>query len=51
MKQQEGLERSKQTSTGVGLWTIIGGAALIVVAAALVVALPDIRRYIKISTM
>ena len=51
MKQQESLEKRKQTSTGCGLWKIIGGAALVVVTAALIVALPDIKRYIKISTM
>ncbi|MDT5122183.1 MAG: hypothetical protein QOC96_1665 [Acidobacteriota bacterium] len=33
------------------LWSIIGGAALVLVAAAVIVSLPDIKRYIKISTM
>lgn len=33
------------------VWSIIGGAALVVAAAAVIVTLPDIKRYIKISTM
>lgn len=33
------------------LWSIIGGAAILVAAAVVIVSLPDIKRYIKISTM
>ncbi|HKP86070.1 MAG TPA: hypothetical protein VJZ26_08240 [Blastocatellia bacterium] len=33
------------------VWKLLGGAALAVVATGLVVSLPDIKRYIKISTM
>lgn len=33
------------------LWSIIGGAAILVAAAAVIVSIPDIKRYIKISTM
>ncbi len=33
------------------IWSIIGGAALIAAAAAVIVSIPDIKRYIKISTM
>ena len=34
-----------------GFWTIVGGTALVLVVAGLLVNLPDIKRYIKISTM
>jgi hypothetical protein len=33
------------------IWSIFGGAALLLAAAAVVVSLPDIKRYIKISKM
>ena len=33
------------------VWKLIGGAALAAVATGLVMSLPDIKRYIKISTM
>jgi hypothetical protein len=33
------------------VWSILGGAALALAAAAVVVSLPDIKRYIKISRM
>jgi hypothetical protein len=33
------------------IWSIVGGVALVAVAAAVIVSLPDIKRYIKISTM
>ncbi len=32
-------------------WKIVGGTALALAVVTLVVALPDIKRYIKISTM
>ncbi|HWP44013.1 MAG TPA: hypothetical protein VNO14_12295 [Blastocatellia bacterium] len=32
-------------------WKVIGGTALALVAAGLIVNLPDIKKYIKISTM
>jgi hypothetical protein len=52
MKRNEYLQRSvKRPSSGVGLWSIIGGAALVAAAAAVIVSIPDIKRYIKISTM
>jgi hypothetical protein len=35
----------------VNVWTIVGGLALVAAAAAVIVSLPDIKRYIKISTM
>jgi hypothetical protein len=51
MKQNESLERRERSSAGMTIWTIVGGAALVVMAAAVIVSLPDIKRYIKISTM
>lgn len=51
MKQQESLERRERRSSGIGLMSIIGGVALVALAAAVIVNLPDIKRYIKISTM
>lgn len=51
-KRNRALEKRKKGSTGVpGIFSIIGGAALVLVAAAVIVSLPDIKRYIRISTM
>jgi len=49
--KRESLERENKKSSGMNIWTIVGGAALVVMAAAVLVNLPDIKRYIKISTM
>lgn len=35
----------------IGACSIIGGVALVAVAAAVIASLPDIKRYIKISMM
>ena len=60
MEQKEYLERrDKRTaprrredrSPGIGAMGILGGLALVGVAALVIVSLPDIKRYIKISTM
>ncbi len=62
MEQREKLERrerreisrprAEETSFGGGsLLLLVGGAALAVVAVGLIVSLPDIKRYYKISTM
>ena len=51
MKRNRSLERRERGSSGLNLWPIVGGAALLVAAAAVIVSLPDIKRYIKISTM
>ena len=34
-----------------GIWTVLGGTAIVLVVAGLLANLPDIKRYIKISTM
>lgn len=44
------LFKQKKSSNHMVL-KIVGGAALAVVAAGLLMSLPDIKRYIKISTM
>jgi len=45
------LERGFEKSNAVSAWSIVGGAALMLLAAAVIMNLPDIKRYIKISTM
>ncbi|MDQ2746586.1 MAG: hypothetical protein M3T96_04940 [Acidobacteriota bacterium] len=40
-----------ESSAAATAWKIVGGTALALVAAAVIVSLPDIKRYIKISTM
>ncbi|MGH9945591.1 MAG: DUF6893 family small protein [Pyrinomonadaceae bacterium] len=59
MKQYESLERKQhgiekrrsKNNFGRGILGIVGGIALVGIAALVVVALPDIKRYIKISSM
>ena len=51
MKRTESLERRERRSSGLNVWSILGGAVLVVAAAAVIVSIPDIKRYIKISTM
>ena len=51
MKRNESLERRGKKSSDFGILSIVGGVALILVAATVIVSLPDIKRYIKISTM
>jgi hypothetical protein len=38
-------------SVGVNAWSVAGGAALVLLAAAVLVNFHDIKRYLKISTM
>jgi len=51
MKQNQSLERRGRRPSSTSMWSIVGGAALVLAAAAVVVSLPDIKRYIKISRM
>ena len=44
-----GLGRRKKSNHL--LWKVIGGAALAVVGAGVIRMIPDIKRYIRISTM
>lgn len=46
-----GLQRRGRRSAGVGLWSVVGGAALLAAAYVLVKNFPDIRRYIKMEMM
>ena len=50
MRRSETMDRRERKS-GMNVWTIVGGLALVAAAAAVIVSLPDIKRYIKISTM
>ncbi len=59
MAQRETLERKNDAierrdeggSSRMNMLGIVGGITLVALAALVVVTLPDIRRYIKISTM
>ncbi len=48
--QQVSKHQSESSIAGTA-WKIVGGTALALVAAAVIMSLPDIKRYIKISTM
>lgn len=50
MRRGDSMERRERKSS-MNVWTIVGGLALVAAAAAVIVSLPDIKRYIKISTM
>ncbi len=53
-RDEENLPRRRhqeENSSGIGALGIVGGIALLGIAALVVVSLPDIKRYIKISTM
>lgn len=49
--ETQSVVRRERKSSGLGAWSIVGGVALVAVAALVVTALPDIVRYIKISRM
>lgn len=51
MNNEKSLETRREHSSGVGFWKVLGSAVLVAVAVAVVVSLPDIKRYIKISSM
>jgi heme exporter protein D len=40
-----------KTPIGNRVWSIFGATALIAIAALVIVSIPDIKRYIRISTM
>lgn len=50
MKQEHGLV-CREVHSHKGLWQLLGGAALVALVAGVLVNLPDIVRYIKISRM
>lgn len=41
----------KHTKKSGAIWKLLGGTALALVVVGLVVTYPDIKRYVKISTM
>lgn len=43
--------RRDERSSGLSVWHAIGGITLLGLAAMIIVNLPDIKRYIRISTM
>lgn len=51
MQQEKHLEKRERKSSVPGLWSLVGGTALLLVATVVVLSLPDIKRYIKISRM
>jgi hypothetical protein len=51
MGKGNSLEKRRKRSSGVNVWMLIGGAALALVAYGVITQLPDIKRYIRISTM
>ena len=51
MKRSDSLQRREKGSSSMNVWTIVGGLTLVAAAAVVVMSLPDIKRYIKISTM
>ncbi len=50
VRRRDNLLRRSRKSSGLNIWPLVGGAVLLA-AAAVIVSLPDIKRYIKISTM
>jgi hypothetical protein len=51
MGNSNALEKRRRRSSGVNIWLIIGGAAIALLAVGVITQLPDIKRYIRISTM
>ena len=51
MNENRSIEKRTKHTASVGLLSLVGGAALLLAAAVVVTMLPDIKRYIKISTM
>jgi hypothetical protein len=51
MGKSKSLEKRRGRSSGVNVWFIIGGAALAPVVAGVITQLPDIKRYVRMTTM
>jgi hypothetical protein len=51
MRRNEAVETSREKSSGVSIWYIVGGAALLLVATGVLTSLHDIRRYLRIRAM
>lgn len=48
---QEGAIQRYPRKSARSVWSLVGGLALVAIAAGLIVNLPDIKRYIRITTM
>ena len=51
MTKNQASETKRKKSSGLSVWHIVGGAALVAVAAGVLTSLSDIRRYLKIRAM
>jgi len=51
MQRNEHLEKRERKSSVPGIWSLVGGTALLLVTTVVLLSLPDIKRYIKISRM
>lgn len=51
MSNGKSLEKRRRRPSGVNVWFIIGGAALALVVAGVITQLPDIKRYVRMTTM
>jgi hypothetical protein len=50
-RDDERVRRPERRSPEIAVLSVVGGIALLGLAALVIVALPDIKRYIKISMM
>lgn len=51
MKRREKRFAKPARSAGLSIWSVVGGAALALVATAVIANLHDIRRYVRIMRM
>ena len=51
MQSNENLEKRERKSSVPGIWSLVGGTALLLFATVVLINLADIKRYIKISRM
>lgn len=51
MTHQKALADRRVKPFGMSAWSIIGGVVLAAFAVAVIASIPDIKRYIRISTM
>jgi len=54
MRRDENRQMTRyrnESSAAATAWKVVGGTAVALIAAAVIISLPDIKRYIKISTM
>jgi len=51
MDQKIEKRENGHSNSHAGLWKLVGATALVLALASVIVNLPDIKRYIKISTM